>query len=99
MGYTPQLKLKAASHTSKILKLVSDAAFFWFKKQWKLTNNPMVEGWHNWSPDGNQLAFDSSDPEQSQFHIFLMDWKTKKTVQLTDTTFHYQFAPVFVKKR
>ncbi len=69
------------------------------KKQWKLTGNPVNEGWHDWSPDGRRLAFDSSNPEETQYHIMLMDWQSKKTVQLTDTTFHYQFAPVFVKKR
>lgn len=72
--------------------------FYWSIKQWKLTGNLSVEGWYNWSPNGNPLAFDSSNPEEIQYHIMLMDWKSPKTVQLTDTTSHNPFAPVFVKK-
>lgn len=68
------------------------------KKQWKLTDNQLAEGWHDWSPDGKWLAFNSSDAEENQFHITLMNWKTKEQKQLTDTTYKSQLAPVFVEK-
>lgn len=67
------------------------------KKQWKLTNNEFSEGWHDWSPDGKYLAIEAFDKEQSQFDIMLMDWDTKQVTKLTDSTYKYQQAPVFVK--
>lgn len=67
------------------------------KKEWRLTDNPFSEGWHDWSPDGNYLAIEAFDKEQTQFDIVLMDWKTKEVTKLTDSTYKYQQAPVFVK--
>ncbi len=67
-------------------------------RQWKLTNNTFSEGWHDWSPDGNWLVFDSSNDDESQYHIMLMNWKTKELKQLTDTTHKYQQSPVFVQR-
>ncbi|MCB9295047.1 MAG: PD40 domain-containing protein [Lewinellaceae bacterium] len=66
------------------------------KKHWKLTDTPQNEGWHAWSPDGRWLAIELFDDDQSQFHIGLMDWQTKEMKILTDTTYQYQQAPVFV---
>lgn len=66
-------------------------------KQWKLTQNTANEGWHDWSPDGKYLAIELFDDEQSQFHIGLMDTATQELKVLTDTTYTYQQAPVFVK--
>jgi TolB protein len=68
------------------------------KKQWKLIDNDDSEGYHDWSPDGKWLAFNKSDRMESQFHIVVMDWETKKERQLTDTTYKSQLAPVFVEK-
>lgn len=65
-------------------------------KQWKLTDHLLNEGWHDWSPDGKWLAFDLSDKEGKQYHIMLMNWKTKEVKQLTDNRFTTQMAPVFV---
>lgn len=67
------------------------------KKQWKLTDNNFAEGWHDWSPDGKYLAIEAFDNEQTQFDIILMDWETKEMTKLTDSTYKYQQAPVFVK--
>lgn len=67
------------------------------KKQWRLTNNSYSEGWHDWSPDGKYLAIEIFDKDQSQFDIVLMDWETKEITKLTDSTYKYQQAPVFVK--
>jgi TolB protein len=68
------------------------------KKQWKLINSFNSDGWHDWSPDGQWLAFDMANEEESQYHIMLMNWKTKEVKQLTDTTHKYQQSPVFVLK-
>lgn len=68
------------------------------KKQWKLTENNFSEGWHDWSPDGHWLTFDSTNEDESQYHIMLMNWKTKEVKQLTDTTHKYQQAPAFLWK-
>ncbi len=68
------------------------------KKQWKLMNSFYSEGWHDWSPDGQWLAFDMANETESQYHIMLMNWKTKEVKQLTDTTHKYQQSPVFVFK-
>lgn len=68
------------------------------RKTWKLTNNEENEGWHDWSPDGKWLAIELFDNDQTQFHIGLMNWETKKMKILTDTTYQYQQCPVFVLK-
>ncbi|MEQ8244068.1 hypothetical protein [Fulvivirga sp.] len=67
-------------------------------KQWKLTENQENEGWHDWSPDGKWLAIELFDNDQTQFHIGLMNWKTKEIKVLTDTSFQYQQSPNFVLK-
>jgi TolB protein len=63
---------------------------------WKLTETQQQEGWHSWSPDGSFLAVELFDQNQSQFHIGLLDWESKALRILTDTTFKYQQAPLFV---
>lgn len=68
-------------------------------REWKLTRNPQSEGWHCWSPDGKWLAIELFDPGQTQFHIGLMDWESRQLRILTDTTYKYQQAPVFVEIR
>jgi TolB protein len=65
--------------------------------QWKLTNNNFEEGYHDWSLDGLFLAIETFDENQSQYHISLMNWQTKKMNQLTDSSYNYQQAPVFVE--
>jgi TolB protein len=67
-------------------------------QQWKLTDNPQNEGWHDWSPDGNWLAIELFDDDQTQFHIGLMNWQTKEMTILTDTSYQYQQCPNFVLK-
>jgi TolB protein len=66
-------------------------------RQWKLTENTIMEGWHDWSPDGKWLVFDSGNDDDSFYHIMLMNWETKAVTQLTDTTYHYHQAPAFVE--
>jgi TolB protein len=70
------------------------------KKQWKLTDTKLDEGWHDWSPDGEWLVFDSRDASTGRYDLVLMNYKTKETKRLTDTsTFKYHQAPVFVLGR
>lgn len=68
------------------------------KKQWKLIENPQSDGWHDWSSDGKWLVFNNSDNEESQFHISIMNWKTKEQLQLTENQYPAQQSPVFVEK-
>lgn len=66
-------------------------------KQWKLTDNKVNEGWHDWSPDGKWLVFDSANKDESQYNIMLMNWETQEVKQLTDSTFLYNQSPIFVE--
>ena len=61
-------------------------------------NNFFAESWHDWSSDGKWLAFNSSDAEEKQFHITLMNWNTKEQKRLTDATYKTQQAPVFIER-
>lgn len=67
------------------------------KKQRKLIENELSEGYHDWSSDGNWLIFNKSDLKETQYHIVLMNWKTKEQKQLTDTTYKSQLSPVFIE--
>lgn len=64
--------------------------------QRRLTSNEMTEGWHDWSPDGKWLVFDSSNPDETQYHIMLMNWTSKSVRQLTTNAHAYQQSPVFL---
>jgi len=67
-------------------------------KNWKLTDNELAEGWHDWSPDGKWLAIEMNPKDNSEFGIWLMNWKTKEIKKLTDPKdFKNQQAPVFVE--
>jgi len=68
------------------------------KKQWKLIQNELSDGYHDWSSDGKWLVYNGSDILETQYHIMLMDWKTKTTKQLTDTQYKSQLSPVFIEK-
>ncbi len=68
------------------------------KKQWKLTDNTIGEGWHSWSSDGKWLTFDGFDAAQTEYDIYLMNWESKELKKLTDTTFHYEQSPVILEK-
>lgn len=66
-------------------------------KQWKLTQgDTLQQGWHSWSPDGKWLAIEVYTKDERQFHIQLMHWETKETNIITDATYRFQQAPVFV---
>lgn len=68
------------------------------KKQWKLLDTVATDqGWHDWSDDGKWLAFEGFDPKQTQYDIYLMNWKTKELKKLTDSMYKYQQSPVFVR--
>lgn len=70
------------------------------KKQWKLTDTKLDEGWHSWSPDGEWLAFDSRDEATGRYEVMLMNYKTKGLKKLTGASgFKYHQAPVFMQSR
>jgi len=70
------------------------------KKQWKLTDSKLDEGWHDWSPDGEWLAFDSRNPTTGRYDIMLMNWRTKETKNVTAASNKkYNQAPVFISPK
>lgn len=67
------------------------------KKQWKLTDLKLDDGWHAWSPDGEWLAFDSRDEATGRYDVMLMNFKTKELRKLTgSSSFRINQAPVFI---
>jgi TolB protein len=68
------------------------------KKQWQITAGEMGSGWHSWSPDGKWLLMDKTNRQEKGYDIYLMNYKTKKTVQLTNEA-KYEQAPCFVEIR
>jgi len=69
------------------------------KKQWKLTDSKLDEGWHDWSPDGEWLAFDSRDEATGRYDIYLMNYRTKETKKITGASnMKYHQSPVFVSQ-
>ncbi|MFV8225607.1 TolB family protein [Christiangramia aquimixticola] len=62
-----------------------------------IKNDSLNQGWHAWSDDGKWLAVEVSELDGSQYHIQLINWKTKKAKILTDTLYKFQQAPIFVK--
>ncbi len=66
------------------------------KKQWQITSGDMGSGWHSWSSDGKWMAMDKSTPDEKSYDIYLMNYKTKKTIQLTSDS-KYEQAPVIVE--
>ena len=69
------------------------------KKNWKLTDHELNEGWHSWSPDGKWMAIEMYNKEETEFGIYLINVATKEVKKLTTKDdFTYQQAPVFVEK-
>jgi TolB protein len=66
------------------------------KKYWQITSGDLSSGWHSWSPDGKWLIMDKSTHDEKDYNIYLMNYKTKKTVQLTSDA-KYEQAPVIVE--
>ena len=71
------------------------------KKQWKLTDNKLSEGWHDWSPDGKWLVVEmTSETDPKNYEIWLMNYETKELKKLTDPKdSRFQQSPVFVEFR
>lgn len=70
------------------------------KKQWKLLDTKLDEGWHDWSPDGEWLTFDSRDSGSGRYDIYVMNYRTKETKKLTgNSPMKYHQSPVFVASR
>ena len=66
------------------------------KKQRQLTSGELSSGWHSWSADGRWLAMDRSTSDGKGFDIYLMNYKTRAILRLTDDPKTEQ-APVIVK--
>jgi TolB protein len=66
------------------------------KKQWQITSGDLSSGWHSWSPDGEWLAMDKSTHNEKGYDIYLMNYKTGKTIRLTDSR-KIEQAPCFVE--
>jgi TolB protein len=66
------------------------------KKQWQITSGEMGNGWHSWSSDGEWLVMDKTNKEEKSYDIYLMNYKTKKTVQLSNDP-KFEQAPVIVE--
>ena len=68
------------------------------KKQWKLTDSKLDEGWHDWSHDGEWLVFDSRDGVSGRYDIMLMNYSTKEVKKLTgESSMKYHQSPVFIR--
>ena len=68
------------------------------KKNWKLTEGKLDEGWHDWSPDGEWLAFDSRDETTGRYDIYMMKYSTKEEKKLTGgSSMKYHQSPVFIR--
>ncbi len=68
------------------------------RKQWKLIDGNQDAGWHDWSPDGEWLAFDSRDPATGRYDIFLLNYRTKEIRKVTGASDRkYHQAPVFIR--
>lgn len=69
------------------------------KKNRKLVETEMDAGWHDWSPDGEWLVFDSRDSETGRYDLWLYENKTKALKKLTGaSSFKYHQSPVFLGK-
>jgi TolB protein len=66
------------------------------KEPSRITSGDLSSGWHSWSSDGEWLAMDKSSHEGKGFDIYLMNFKTKKEIRLTDSDKTEQ-APVIVE--
>ena len=67
------------------------------RKQWKLLDTKLDAGWHDWSPDGEWLAFDSRDAATGRYDIYLFNYGTKDLKKITaSSTMKYHQAPVWV---
>jgi TolB protein len=62
----------------------------------QLTSGNLSSGWHSWSSDGEWLAMDKSSHQGKGYDIYLMNFKTKKEIRLTDSDKTEQ-APVIVE--
>jgi TolB protein len=62
----------------------------------QLTSGELSSGWHSWSENGEWLAMDKSDAGGKSYDIYLMHFKTRKTIQLTNEE-KIEQAPVIAR--
>jgi TolB protein len=66
------------------------------KKQWQITSDTLNSGWHAWSDDGNWLVMDKSTRAEKEYDIYLMNYRTLKTICISSDPKTEQ-APVLVR--
>ncbi len=66
------------------------------QKQKQITSGALSSGFHNWSSNGKWLAMDKSTNDGKNFDIYLMNYKTKKEIQLTNSD-KSEMSPVIVE--
>lgn len=64
----------------------------------QLTSGDLSSGWHSWSSDGEWLAMDKSTHEGKNFDIYLMEYRTKKEIRLTNDD-KSEMGPVIVEAK
>lgn len=68
------------------------------KRHWKLTKLENDEGWHDWSPDGEWLVFDSRDEKTGRYDLMLYNYRQASLTNITNASERkYHQAPVFVR--
>ena len=66
------------------------------QQNWQLLDLEYNVGFHNWSPDGKWLTLGITDSSETNYNVGLINWETKALKILTNASFKYQQAPVFV---
>lgn len=62
----------------------------------QITSGVLSSGFHSWSSNGKWLAMDKSTNDGKNFDIYLMNYKTKKEIQLTNSD-KSEMSPVIVE--
>lgn len=64
----------------------------------QLTPDSLSEGWHSYSPDGEQMVFDVSDLAYTWYNIYAMKPDGTGVIQLTND-WRTEQAPLFVRRK
>lgn len=63
----------------------------------QITSDTLNEVWHDWSDDNNLLFFDVEDTTgRVRYNIYALDLTNQSLIKLTDSTYNFNQAPVFV---
>ena len=82
---------------NNVLRLEEGVARIDGADPWTLVRD-LAAGWHDWSPDGEWLAFDARDAATGRYDIYLMNYKTNALKKVTgDSPMKYHQAPAFIE--